>query len=469
MIARFYFPEDNTVLNRSFITTSFKYTQVYHNNLDFADNNANIEIIFDTELSEKLKIQDKKDIKVEIKNDDLTNLITGYVRKNYSFKKTQKNQPIKIEIVSPSFLLDKKLSETMYYANRSVEDIAHYLLNAAGFTNYITYGLESIVPVFFEDADNNTIKTILQELLFEYGYTFDFDNDGDFILLPLFDNPPDTITQILNGNNCQDSIAQTKKEEEYQNVVANWSPIQIVNNTLLFRDTQNAGATEVCHINIQPTSYMFDNEFNYLEYDNTNGEVLYTEIGIPDFKYSTNDVELKSFENLGKRAKVSIYNNASTANWVTQLDIYGNAYVKLNQSITKNGDFTDESKSKEIELKYLFDTNVVDAFVKRLTNYYKYADFTVTTKSKIDFKYGSFVSIIDEGIGTIIGRIIQKQYTLKSSLITYTIEAIREYIPTSDTSTNVIKETKDIDFLILENDKTAPTIPIITGINFGVY
>ena len=92
-------------LETDFVTTDFSREEVYYNNLKQADNNATVTIPYDGEVQNFINAYADENIKAQI-TDGSIHVFTGYVRKNFSFSKKQSNQPMKLELVSPSFLLD---------------------------------------------------------------------------------------------------------------------------------------------------------------------------------------------------------------------------------------------------------------------------------------------------------------------------------------------------------------------------
>jgi hypothetical protein len=104
------FPDDTTY-STDFLVDSYQKTEIYHNNLKGADNSLRLTVPFNENFSDKLKQNVNKDIKAKIINDDNSVDFSGYLRKNFSFEKKKRPQPIALEIVSPSFLLKKPLGK----------------------------------------------------------------------------------------------------------------------------------------------------------------------------------------------------------------------------------------------------------------------------------------------------------------------------------------------------------------------
>lgn len=438
----------NGILERDFITDSFEITEVYFKNLEPADNTAKLKIPFDTEIANKLKAF-KEDIRVRIVNDDNSYLFTGYLRNDFSFTKTQRNEPIQIEIVSPSFLLDKDLKEPITEFKKTVDEIIKKLLKKAGVTNIPDTGINNILSVFIaKDGDN--IKEIITNLCFEFGYVFNFDNDGLFRVYPLF-NIPETqnITQTFDGTNILQSVTMNKKEQEADNIHAEWSRIDYKERTLIFSDTQNATDIDKCNIKISPNSFVFDTEENYIKYDSTLGEIFCVK------KITSTDIIADSgidysVTNLGKKGLFTAKNNTGLEKLIRKFDVYGDAYIKTSSNITKS---SKGYKIKKYELFYLNTKQETENLVQKIQNYYEYADFTLSLKSKTDYALGSFVKVFENGIGTIYARIIEKKKQYKSSF-DYKLDAISEYTPAEIKTIGSIPNTQET-----AEKKSIPPIP----------
>lgn len=157
-----------------------------------------------------------------------------------------------------------------------------------------------------------------------------------FRVYPLF-NIPDTknITQTFDGTNILQSVTMNKKEQEADNIHAEWSRIDYKERTLIFSDTQNATDIDKCNIKISPNSFVFDTEENYIKYDSTLGEIFCVK------KITSTDIIADSgidysVTNLGKKGLFKAKNNTNTEKLIRKFDIYGNAYIKTSSNITKS-------------------------------------------------------------------------------------------------------------------------------------
>ena len=106
--------------------------------------------------------------------------------------------------------------------------------------------------------------------------------------------------------------------------------------------------------------------------------------------------------------------------------VYGDAFVSKSTNFAKSATGTN---FKELKSEYIHTKTFAENLAKNYTDWLNYADYTVSLKSYTDFALGSFVTVTENGLGTIQGRIIEKVYNIKNEPIQYQIEAISEYVP----------------------------------------
>lgn len=438
------FTAKNTDKTTDFVISSYKRNEVYYNNLKPVENTINATIPYTEELATFFKTNSADYIKAKL-IDNNTVIYNGYLRKTFTFVKTQRNQPIAIQLVSPSFMLDKELelNQTEVFESKSFLYIINKLLQKAGF-----YSTDKTAAFFSSDLsvqaslnsvcsiavvrENENIKTLLEQICFEIGTIFDFDSNADFKLFPIF-NAPGNVTQKFNDRNVLDQITLQKKEEECNNVILKWKLKEYKENTLIFSDTQNGDNSNKCKIEIKPNEYLFGEQTNYFNYDSEYGTIISVD------SITTKDIEgtvdLLSFKNailnIKTAAEVSYRNTTAQNQTVTKLDIYGNAWIENEgENLTKA---TTGTKTKDFQIRFLNSSSKIKALAQDLVSYYRYSDFTVDLKSKENFAIGSFVEVDCEGIAKITARVISKK-TYIGKPFEYTLEAVSEYeTPTVNT------------------------------------
>lgn len=444
--AKFYFPNGKTI-ESDIIKESYQSQEILHNKLKATDGSCNFKIPFSIEIADAFKTQINADkVKIEIKDEKGKNVNTYYVKDSLTFEKTQQNQPISIQAISPSFFFNEDLPKTVVMLENTVETIIKKLLKQITFSGRVSIPIYNTLSYFVAEEGEN-VKNIITELLFEYGYVGYFDKDGNFSARNLFDVPEDTtfITEELNGDSLREIIKVSCTEHEADFVSANYNKIEMVQNTLLFADTQNSDEKNKCKIEIKPEHYIFESDeeketrmktntlqkVNYLNYDSTFGDVLYVsrikesvifDDGIT-YKISRFDEEGNDLVN---QASLIAYNNNSTSAYCRKLEIYGDAYVAASYDSVVS---TKGKKEKSIDLKYIYDKNTASDFAVNVANWYRWSNFSITVKTDLDFELGQFLKVSDYGIGTYYGRIISKKRTLKNDCIEYEIETVSDYVP----------------------------------------
>lgn len=434
----FYFGENgDDIKTADIIKDGFQLSEIYHNELKPADNGVKCKIPYDMQIADALKININRDIKIRIEDVDRDgvrkNIFVGYLQKSAKFEKTQRNQPISLNIVSPSYFLDKTLDSAIVAVSKSVEYIIKALLKKANVNEYGKIKIPQVLP-YFSAEKGKSIKAILTELCFEYGKSYYFDNNGVFQLCELFSDLPlnlKDIKQTFDGSNCLEKITITAKEKDADAIRATFKGVEVFNNTLLFSDTQNAKDSDKCQIEIQPNKYIFDEKYNKLKYDSEHGTVLYVKSIKSDCIFDSGvEWNIERFDqdrtDLLTEACLTAKNTTGSKRYCRKLDIYGDAFIqtKINTVVSSEG-----TKEKEFTLEYIYDSEDAKDFARNLANYYRYCNFVLTLKSAVDYPLGSFVTVNDYGIGTYIARITKKTKKLTEKAISYTLENISEYEP----------------------------------------
>lgn len=436
---------DNTVIITDFILDNslLKLTECYHSNLKSVDDSLTVKIPFNETLCDKLKADISKNIKAQLRADDGSNIFTGYARKTLSFSKTQRNQPFSLEVVPPSFLLDIDYSGTaIHIDNTTISNVIITLIGLTSFSGTInTSKMQDEKMLIFTLSDGDNIKSVLEELLFEYGYIYTFDNNGNFIVKPLFCEVPSEITQHFDGANCLNQISQTVKEDSCSQVSVSWIKFEKHNDVLIFEDTTGADTTNSANIEIEKGAYYLGEEHNYLEYDSKFQDIAWIISAKPVIEYDDKSNIISTFENLGTKADLKIYNGSTGTRKITKLQITGTGYFEIATNQNKAGDTN--GTRKEITAKYIQSDGYATNLAKALRNYYNYANFSISLQSKEKFEIGTYCDVSDYGIGTIKCRIIKRVWNIHCNTYEYTLESITEYDPTETVTTTSTSKSKN--------------------------
>lgn len=423
---------DNTSLETTAYKSDLTINEVYYNELRHADSSAKMRLAYDENIVTKIKANINGNIRAQIVDDEDENVFTGYLRKTAQFSTKFRPQPYAIEIVPASFLFDVT-HEAFVEENQTLASIVAELI---GFTDYEgtidTSALDGeTLPVFVFEEDSN-IKSVLETLLFEYGYSYTFDNDGDFRIISVKDTMPSTIEQTFSSDNCFEEITHEIRENSYKRNTVSWTKVEYKEGEKVFEDNTGKNASYAADIEIPATSYYGNSESNYCEYawnsNVKNNGIVWVKSATKDVTFDDASGIVQNFENLGKRALLSIYNSNAVSRRVRKLVITGNGYFITNEEKTSSGG--SDGNLNEYESKYITTEEAASALSRLLTDYYNYSNLTATCRSKTNYATGSYVVLSDEGIGTIYARVVQKQYEFATGMYNYTLESVMDYTPT---------------------------------------
>lgn len=418
--------------------------EIFHNKLKNADNNAKVQFAPNETLYNQLRylLNNKIDVKARIKKDS-TVVFTGYIRKTLGFEKTQKLEPVKIELVSPSYLLKRKIPQRLLYRNQTVQAIVVDILSKAGVTDIQSFAIPNIVPILTTEEDKDAYFTVIETLLFEYGYVFDFDASGRFVVRSLNPSIPSSPF-VFNETNLRNIVEQRKIEEEFEKVIIEWASLETVSSGVIFSDTSGARDGYKCLIEIPPGKYLGEKDDGtgkewFPDLVHEKGNVLYYENPSLDLSADPG-ISVEKFLNESK-ILLSIKNtNQSVSQFIRKLDITASSIIIKPEGTNKTVVVRQEGTEKvqTYKSRFIFQKDVADNLANLLVNYYKYSDFVYSFHSKIEKAVGEIVSISEPGIGTNTVRIISKSYNPAEELYDYTAEAIDEYTSTTaNTSTTV--------------------------------
>ena len=386
---------DLSTLSSDILIESWNKTEVLYKELKSADNSMRLTIPYNTSLFNKLKAEAGDLIPASVKNANNTTVFSGYVRNTFSYSKAQRNKPMSLELVSPSFKLDVNTTEYHSYSSTTLGAVINALTALAGLTTNISN--LTVITLYVIDEDVN-IKTALQQLLFEYGYTYYFDADGVMSLKELFPTIPETPTLIFNGSNCLGEITATKNERKYGGAEITWHEIKEITNEKIYEEE---------NITIPETEYLHNAELVYLEYDSEKGTPIKITSATPEFNWSTSSLPY-TFTNYPKRGAISMVNDTSSDKVIAKLLIKGSGFVQSDPLIEVTT-LTDGKQNYKFTTNTLSSQNLAQNLARKIADYYRYSLFTITVKTKTNAAIGEYCTVTDDGFGTLKGRIIQKK------------------------------------------------------------
>ena len=342
-----------------FITSSFNQREILHQSLKQADDSIKLSVPFSADIWNFINANKK--IKAKITKDNET-YFTGFVRPDFDFSKIQRFQPIQLELVNATYVASfYQIKSSIAYEDTTLGTIVSDLLERAEITGQNTSFLNE--PIIFDIIEEGTtIKDALSQILFEYGYFWDFDKNGEFTVQKIY-NKNATPSVILDGSNILEKVQVSKKEQEFDRVEVEYEQYEKFENILLFQDNTGSGTNKGCFIELAPGKYLgqVEGATSYdITYDSDKGEVIWVDNASLSILSPKLDKLQTTFINKNTKGNLSIHNIDTRTNYILLLEVYGTAYVKTIESATiKVGQ---EGKSKSIKSKYIHSKKAAENF-----------------------------------------------------------------------------------------------------------
>ena len=417
--------KDNHSVNTDFIVSSFNQKEVLHQSLKQADDSIKLSVPFSADIWNFINAN--KLIKAKITRDGET-YFTGYVRPDFDYSKIQRFQPIQLELVNATYITSfYEIESAVAYKDTTLGAIVYNLLERAEIMGQDTSFLDE--PIIFDIIEEGTtVKDALSQILFEYGYFWDFDKNGEFTVQKIY-NKNVTSSVILDGTNILEKVQVSKKEQEFDRVELEYDHYEKFDNILIFQD--NTGGSSVvrkgCFIELGPGKYLgqIEGETSYdITYDSDKGEVIWVDNASLSIASNNRNKVQSTFINKNTKGNLSVYNSdLYKSSFILLLEVYGTAYVKTIESATiKVGQ---DGKNKSIKSKHIHSKAAAENFAKMYYDWGKSCDYVISLQSKLNLDVGTIVEV--NAAGKIIGRVLEKNTKLDGKPYTYKIEAIKEY------------------------------------------
>lgn len=425
----------------NFILNDFSITEVLHKDLKPADASCQLSLLPNVELNNLLLGMGEFDVQAQvIKNNKI--FFTGYLKKNFTIPKAQKLQPVKIEIVSGGYLLKQKVGRDVFIkTKKTVSATIKEILDLAGINHKPIPQINDVLYGVHLKPDDSYHK-ILTDILFEYGYTFIFDNEGKLDFINLFLNNPQS-EHLINGRECLDLISLNHDERKKTEVSTEWAGVEIVEDSYAFKETAGAQMGYSCYIELLPAAYYRGAQDGiYIPYQSNQGEVIFAENVTLEIDGDMTNIAVQSFEPLNTKAFIKVKNtDNSFSNWIRKLNFKAEkVYVKKTKNKAKAANNTTNDKRLNVQAKYIYTKVRAELLSKDLLNYYNLSNITYKFKTIKDYKLGSVVSIQDRNIGKGVVRILEKKTNVLENYIEYTAETVGAYTPPSKTESEIEAE-----------------------------
>jgi hypothetical protein len=325
--------------------------------------------------------------------------------------------------------------------------LVHAIATQAGVT--LATGLPTITDVVpfvcILPDDKATWGQVLSDLLFEYGYTYSFLDDGMLYIFATYNtgtiSTSDTFLVHPSSGNVRGTIKASKSAEKYDDIRVTYKSVKFKTGATIFEDTTGGDSTSRANIVLEaggdadgrdyyPTGAGTSEIFS--EWRNPDGlTVWYATTASMDVTLASGITMSRALTNYGRRASFAYRNTNAAQASIRKLRITGDAYIVTSQNTARSSN--SGKKLMEIEAKYLFSDGLASALAKGIFQYYAYSDITFELASTDNYALGSYVTLSDSiylGI-TQKCRIIGKVNTESKAAIDYTLEAVADYSATT--------------------------------------
>jgi hypothetical protein len=379
---------------------------------------------------------------------------TGVLSPNY---KAQVRDGRKfISIIAEDYTLSrlgKTVAAPVAYAGFAVctpaatsTSLVHAIATAAGVTLATSLPtISTTVPYVVALPDDRiTWGTLLANILFEYGYVYQFDPDGKMSLAQAVNtgtiSTTGTLTTAAGTANIRGELEIEKRPERYDDIRIKYDLVEQKTGIVLFQDTTGATDSAPCTIPLAATGDSAGKD--YYPLTSKVGEV-FSAWNSPD-GYSiwvatsaTLDVTIESgivadraLTNYYRKCSFSYKNTSGSVKNITKLRITGNAYVLTSKNVARSSIASAKSLF-EYEAKYIFDDTTAQTLAKGIAQYYLYSDITYTVRSKDAFTLGQYVLVADavySGLSNKCRVIGAVENEAASGVIEYHLEAVADFV-----------------------------------------
>lgn len=334
-----------------------------------------------------------KVIKVKVYKDTLP-FFTGIIRPNADYTINEKIQPISVEVLDNSYLVDKKVPVQKLYPQGDISavDRIKSLLADIGISssNYDVSSIPTDAKINFllvEEEEN--YKDILDNICFECGYSYYFDESGKFILKNIAPDEPYPSIWIENEDLLQ-PFTMSKVEKEYDGVKVIAPKISFHSNQLVFRGIKDGGSK----IPVSYGLYYPENANNvdvFQKYSVVSGakedKFLYASANkVLDATFDE-DISIEKQELSSTQAQVYFKNNSiDTTRYIQKFDIRADIYKNSGEvESVVSGTNPQEYKTKYISS---LDTSTVDRLANILHGRQTYFNYTYEFSSRNSYPVG---------------------------------------------------------------------------------
>ncbi len=444
-----------------------------HRNMKPTTNSASFSIADEPAVMARF-IAVNVDCTCRITTDDGVQLFYGFYKRDIDTGIATGLMPGKVEFVDSSYLLKKKVSETINLSGTTVGEVTIRLLQSAGISRIAIPPIPNTIDyAIVTEADDETYAHAIEALLSEYGYVLYFDeSDTARVFNLVLEHIPDPERVFSTGSdgNVYGQLKVKANATQYDGCKVKYYTHERKIAATVFSDTTGASADYTgygvsqasCdipladHQGVYPPRESMDQKV-YSEYSYDRGDIVTVLGAILDW-YADGDVRCEAFTNYFRRADVKFTGSGRLKRFV----IKGEAIVQAGINIVKSliDEVTTENL-EEIECRYITTHEDATRLAVSHRKYWEYSDKEYSWKTKEQVYVGDIVRLKEP---TRLGldfpvRIFRIDYNDDEDFITVHAEGIIEFAaaPVLSDSTYPTIPVSQITETILDGLRNRPT------------
>ena len=452
--------ELNQVINSNnivFPSLSFKYQLL--NGLKSSSNQISLQLYKTCSSIEDI-IVTNGDIKAVLKDGSKT-IFTGYLSSNYNWSITSTGESVlnlTIEDVGTKLLVKSFIEDGEYLINSSAYMAIYEICNVARVS--IAQDCEIILDTVTKKVESGTTcKDIIDQILYELGYVYYFNEYGNLLVHKIECLSTDNLRVIDKdylycvGN----SAINIKKDiRKYNGAKITYTRLGSASNYLIYRNTTGKDDTHpYCYFSLKPNEH-FDGVEIYDEIESDNTFRSPSLVQACNAKSETEIVgsnEILSVENVstilksqsgnvvgiidsagGTNLLIDIKNNGSIPYYITQLDAIADIiFVKDTNLISTTDTISQNSDSSSSiiceEVKYIHSQDLASKHANLISQYNKYSNTKYEFYSTEDLENGSVITLFDNLYSGLKVNVLiyAKTFTDQSDIIKYLAVGISKF------------------------------------------
>lgn len=375
--------------------------------------------------------------------DGETPVFTGTINNDYQWQDKGRPMPMDsftVTIADNTQLFDRKTTAEFARIGKSLKQIASDVCTACGasYTDSIDQMQNVIVPAFVVNTNKQWLE-VLNNLLFQYGFTFYFNGFGEVVFLNLNDNGNPTVT--LTENDMMSGVDFSRTSKKYTGVTVTYNElIKKQNEQVYWEGNGLDDDNKVIPITILPGQYYpydsdptnesrdgvvhqsFENGYadSYRLY---NGEVKYQRTTKTQLVYTENhrvrpdwegEITINRTDYGSKQASVRLRNDGSTDAKLYQLAIVADAYYRSDNITVTYGT---NQKPYEYQTEFVYTSEAARNLAAFLSRFVVGGKYRITCRTDFGLLVGTRVSI-NSGISGFHGNayVISCEYEDKTEL-----------------------------------------------------